>query len=448
MKRLIFIKGGNETLEYFSREIGIYAAKLGYDIFWWDMTAPLSSREAFLALDAKSDAVLFTFNFIGLSGESQFAFSEDIDLFSHYGMRKICFLVDHPLYYYTQLEANKPEDIFVLFVDEDHLNYFKRFYPEWNKCGYMPLAGNILHRFCLGEDGGCQKEDEGCRGEDKGCQKEDGISLSEKTLSIPVDEDMLIYDNINSRGLTPDQYSLRPIQVLFAGHLINFKNIEEKIAAADADTREFIYGMLEDMKKDPQLNLNKALADRLSEEFPNESMQVIRKAVHDYGFVDMYIRGYQRQRVLRAVNAAGIPMTIIGRGWERADFINPDLVTMKKGLWTTECLEHMFNSKVTLNVLPNFKSGYHDRIFSGMLAGSLVATDSNAYLDRVLISGTNCIKYGLKSDGELVDFVGQLNNYLENPMEGYEIAVKGRKMAESDHTWKNRAERIFMVTKL
>ena len=72
MKRLIFIVGSTETLEYFSFQVAEYFLAAGREVFLWDMRHPVSSINAFEALEDPENSILITFNFIGLCGEGQF----------------------------------------------------------------------------------------------------------------------------------------------------------------------------------------------------------------------------------------------------------------------------------------------------------------------------------------------------------------------------------------
>lgn len=98
ISRIIFIKGAVETLEFFSLQLAKSFESQGFQTWFWDLKSPLSSREAFEALGGYSSSLLLTFNFIGLSGESQFQ-SGSVSIWEQHNIEICCIMVDHPMYY-------------------------------------------------------------------------------------------------------------------------------------------------------------------------------------------------------------------------------------------------------------------------------------------------------------------------------------------------------------
>ena len=67
---VIIIKGPVETLSFFSERLAeTFYTELNKNVIAWDMKKPLESRH--FIENIREKAVLITFNFIGLSGESQ-----------------------------------------------------------------------------------------------------------------------------------------------------------------------------------------------------------------------------------------------------------------------------------------------------------------------------------------------------------------------------------------
>ena len=69
MNRLILMKGGVETLTFFSSQIGKYFASKGYSIFWFDLSDAISSAKHLKKFIKQGETVLITFNFLGVSVE-------------------------------------------------------------------------------------------------------------------------------------------------------------------------------------------------------------------------------------------------------------------------------------------------------------------------------------------------------------------------------------------
>lgn len=104
---------------------------------------PLESRH--FIENIREKAVLITFNFIGLSGESQFMVEgtdgKETSVWDYYGIKKVCIMVDHPLYYRDQLEMIN--DCMLYCIDRQHVDFIRRYYPG-KKVDFLPLAGTSL----------------------------------------------------------------------------------------------------------------------------------------------------------------------------------------------------------------------------------------------------------------------------------------------------------------
>ena len=104
-----------------------------------------------------------------------------------------------------------------------------------------------------------------------------------------------------------------------------------------------------------------------------------------------------------------------------------------------ECLEKISDAKISLNVMPWFKEGAHDRIFNSMLNGAVCLTDSSNYMDDYLVSDENAMVYSLEQLEVLPDMVKYL---LEDEEHMQKMADQGFEMAKQDHIWEKRAIKI------
>ena len=76
---------------------------------------------------------------------------------------------------------------------------------------------------------------------------------------------------------------------------------------------------------------------------------------------------------------------------------------------------------------------------SAVLAGAVCVTDSNPYLDQILIDEENVILYDRERPGELAD---RLTVLLQPQMDEklQKIAKAGRELAMAGHTWEVRTK--------
>ena len=113
----------------------------------------------------------------------------------------------------------------------------------------------------------------------------------------------------------------------------------------------------------------------------------------------------------------------------------------------------MNRAKITLNVMPWFKNGAHDRVFNAMLNGSVSLTDGSVYLDDEVLCDDNCIKYDLKmlrdykksgfTDGTVLALLKKkIDKVLNDNAYRDKMALNAFATAVLDHTWKMRAREI------
>ena len=131
---------------------------------------------------------------------------------------------------------------------------------------------------------------------------------------------------------------------------------------------------------------------------------------------------------------AGVKVQVFGDKWDELVCEHPENLINGDSLYSEECLYQIQNSKISLNVLPWFRRGPHDRIFNTMLNGAVCLTDSNPYLDEMLVDGLNCVKYSLENPDETAHRVISL---LKDAEQLQKIADEGYKLACA-HTWAAR----------
>lgn len=111
---------------------------------------------------------------------------------------------------------------------------------------------------------------------------------------------------------------------------------------------------------------------------------------------------------------------------------------MGRPLNSQECLEKIMASRISVNVMPWFKDGAHDRIFNTMLNGAVCLTDSSLYLEEILKDEENVLLYNPSHMEVVPEKVGRL---LEEPGQKtlQNIREQAYHTALKDHTWASRA---------
>lgn len=171
-----------------------------------------------------------------------------------------------------------------------------------------------------------------------------------------------------------------------------------------------------------------------SEEFTNLCLR--------YYNIDSYVRAFYREELLRALTDNGIVVDIYGNGWDAFDCANKENLRIHPPVDYEESLEIMANTKISLNSIPSYKAGAHERIFSAMVNGSLCVTDPSEYLSEQFADGEEVVYY---QRDNIQKAAREVLYYLENEDEAEKITQKARQVALRSHTWEARAKDVIAI---
>ena len=398
IRKIIFIKNAVETLGYFSEQIALELERNGYETCFIDYERMYESMDEMLHFLEREETALVTFNFIGLRGESVFQTESGRSIWQEENLPILNILVDHPLYYHSCLKE-AGERMRVFCVDREHVGYVRRFYPGV-KVEFLPLAGNEL--FVSQKDG------------------EHGIH---RTHCEDVPEPVL--------------YGQRTFDLVFAANYVSMEMLEEKVKALDDDYRIFYRRITEDLIADPAQSVDAVMERHIRNELGAVPEEQLCAAMSGMIWIDLFIRSYFREKVVQTLADAGIIVRVFGADWEKIHCKKPQNVRTSGGkVNSAACVQAMRDARIALNVMPWFKDGAHDRVFTAMLQGTAVLTDDSRYLREECRDGENICFYSLRALQQLPD---QVVSLLEDPVRMAELAARGYRMAEKRHRWKNRA---------
>jgi hypothetical protein len=199
---------------------------------------------------------------------------------------------------------------------------------------------------------------------------------------------------------------------------------------------DFYMDIFEDMKANPDKTLEETAYAHVLRDIGPVSDDDMRDIYKNMIFLDLMIRFYYRGQVIKTIVDSGHRIRIYGAGWEELKCRCPQNITSHGFLTSQECLELIGDSKISVNVMPWFKRGAHDRIFNTMLNGAVCATDTSLYLDDLIRDGENALYYPLREIGSLPERIGRL---LSDRELAEHIASQGYDMAAGGHTWEHRA---------
>ena len=395
IRKIIFIKNAVETLGYFSEQIARELERNGYETCFIDYERMYESMDAMLHFLDREETALVTFNFIGLRGETVFQTESGRSIWQEENLPVLNILVDHPLYYHSCLKEAW-ERMRVFCVDREHVGYVRRFYPGL-KVEFLPLAGNEL-LFSHGDG-------------------EHGTHRADVPEPVP--------------------YGRRTVDLVFTANYVSMEMLEEKVKALDDDYRSFYRRITEDLIADPAQSVDAVMEQHIRDELGAVPEEQLCAAMSGMIWIDLFIRSYFREKVVQTLADAGIIVRVFGADWEKIHCKKPQNVWTSGGkVDSAACVQAMRDARIALNVMPWFKDGAHDRVFTAMLQGTAALTDDSRYLREECKDGGNICFYSLKALEQLPDQVARL---LDDPVRTAELAERGYRMAEKRHRWKNRA---------
>ena len=383
MKKLLFFTGDIETQGYFSLQIAEAMQAIGHEVFIYDLSRPWESTEKFFHFFEKGNTALINFNFHGMSGEEYFLDENGVTMWDALDIPGYNIVVDHPMYYHHFLEK-VPGNYHHISIDRNHEAYMRRFFPDIKHEVFLPLAGTKLY------------------------PKKENVPIAYRRYDVTM---VVNY-------CTPDTFN-------------------KYITRIDDEYTAFYHGMIDDLLANPYKTVEEVAETHLLDELGEVPHEELKKTMAALTFIDLYVRYTFRGRAVQELADAGIRVHVFGDGWELLDCKHPENLMIMNNLNSEGCLKKLCQTKISLNVMPWFKDGAHDRIFNTMLNGSVCLTDSSVYLDEILHDDVDCSLYSLSRMEKLSETAGSL---LADPDRMQRIADGGSEMAQAGHTWAHRAK--------
>lgn len=395
---LIFIKGIFDTMDLFTDELIQAFEKKGYSCITLsadDMDASLAKLEKQLGVpcrknwedaDCSAAAAVITFNNMGYNLGAEQS-QENVCLWEHYHIPYYNILMDHP-FHYSQALKQAPTTTRLYCIDQRHVEYVKRFFKNMKWVSFLPHAGTAIEDLPI----------------------------------LPIKE--------------------RPVDVLYAGSLSKYR-IEMLIPDFDQfrgfDAGELCNQVLQELVKHPNRTTEDVIEDYFSElELPISEEQ-LGEYISAFRFLDAYAVSFYREMAVKLLVENGIRVAVYGEGWDRTQWADHPNLIYGGSVPAPQVLPLMHQSKIVLNTLTWFKSGAHDRIFNGMLAGAVVVSDPSSYLEEQFENHQDIELFRLEEIQELPAIVEDLLADLD---QAQSIADAGRQKAENCHLWSHRADEI------
>ena len=375
MRKLIFVTGVFDTLNYFSKMLCMAADRIGIEYCVIDIDAQSEFLQQELMEYKKSaECIAIVFNM-----------RCDAKVWEECEIPVYDILVDHPRRF-TDYMDNIINNLTLIVLDRAHVEYVKTHFPKVQNVFFMPLGG-------------------ASEGEE-----------------IP--------------------YGDRVIDVLYAGSN-NFSSNFPILNSFPDDGEEFYRSALDVIIEQPDLSGEDALklmgvSRQIDYSVPEWKEQVWKIA----DALEQNARAVYKKEMMKKLSESGISVDIYGNNWENPDYSYHENIHIHDGVSSKEINQITGNAKISLNSMPWFKDGAHDRIFTAMLSGAVSVTDPSRYLIERFENARDIIFYDLTNMDVMVDNIKFL---LEHPKMAAEIADNGRKKAEQNDTWDCRIQDLLEI---
>lgn len=388
--RIILFEGDIETTGFFSRQLEKTFQKAGYQTYFFDYENVGESAGKLLRFIERNKTAVVTFNYHGMCGENEIVYDGETGeyIWDAFHLPCLNIVVDHPFYYHHFFQWT-PKRYLHISIDKNHDRYMEAYFPEIKRGPFLPLAGTSLY----------EKGD---------------------------------YKKIKDRNM----------DIVFVGNYVPPQEFDVYIQRIDEEYTSFYMGILKELKNHPDRLLEDVAKSHILKEIPEATHEEIKETMGNIIFLDMYIRFFFRGEVVRILADAGFTIHVFGKGWEKLPCKDSRHLIIGGSLNSLECLEKIADAKISLNVMPWFKDGAHDRIFNSMLNGAVCLTDSSVYLDEILKDGHNAEIYSLS---HLEALPKKVNALLDSTDKMQKIADSGYYMAAGGHTWDHRGKELLKI---
>jgi hypothetical protein len=391
MKKIILFTGGVETLDFFSLQLSKAFNNMGHEVFIFDLLEEEKCCHELLRFIEEQNTVMISFNFTGIRGEEIFFDKKGKLFWDYYHIPCFNIVVDHPFYYH-ELIRQRPHLYRQLCIDRYHEQYMKRFFPEVTNNPFMVLGGTEL--------------------DPKGSY----LPLERKTMDI-----------------------------VFTGNYTPPQTFDKHITRIDEEYTAFYHAIIDDLITHPERTMEEVFEFHIKKEMGEISEDELKLCMENMIFIDLYVRFYYRGLVIKTLVDHGLKVHVFGKGWELLACKHPENLIDGDYLNSLECLQKISQAKISLNVMPWFKDGAHDRIFNTMLNGALCLTDDSIYLREELQEDVNVKFYSLSEVEKLPGIVTEL---LGRPDRMKEIIAAGYQRAVKSHSWDCRARILEQIIEI
>lgn len=317
------------------------------------------------------------------------------------------YILDHPLYHYKALKVQL-NNYNVICLDTFHAKLIRESFPHIREVKVIPLSAdeysisNISKKYCQDNMADTNPDSSYNTLSYHKCSKRAVKLLFTSTYTDPV-KVALLY---NKSGLN------------IQNNNINHKDINDNSTKntliKDIDNDYLLNTLL----NNPSFTQEKAVQYLRSLNILDNSSSTIQY-LHNNFLIDVYLQCIIREEIISTIIKNRIPITIYGHGWDafadKCDILIPEYtkyLDIRKEVTYNRLPAIYSNARLSLNQMPWFKGGMHDRIPLALMNGCLSLTDASTYLTDILNIGENegVYTYSLENIEAVPDIIMDILN--------------------------------------
>jgi len=358
---------------YFGDALGKALAELGHNVEYFKVDEQeLDDLEQFVG---KHYDALIDFN----SDLPRALMDDDSFFLDHVDAPFYDIILDHPLYHHDSLK-NQLNNFHVICLDAKHKDYILKYYPHIKSVHATPMTGELAFG-----------------------------------------HDSIDWDNFENR-----QYD-----ILFSGTYTDPTRIETAIKKLPDFLANNIKDLIDMMQADSTLTIEDAVESLARNEIYDYINSDLPLHTQTFYLADTYVRCVNRKNLVLALDKCEHKLDLFGGLWEELDLKH---ATIHREIPFNLTFTVFAKSKICVNIMPNFKAGSHDRVFSAQLNGAVALTDHTTLLRQEYSDMRNILFYDLTNiDSVPVKVDASLNDLVQLK----KIAQAGYEIASKHHTWAN-----------
>ncbi|MBR1622401.1 MAG: glycosyltransferase family 1 protein [Pseudobutyrivibrio sp.] len=294
-------------------------------------------------------------------------------------------ILDHPLYHHDSLK-HKLNNFHVICLDNKHRDYILKYYPHIKSVAVTPMTGELA---------------------------------------------------FGKANIDWDEFENRPYDILFSGTYTAPTRIETAINKLPDFLASNVHELIDMMLADSALSIEDAVESLARNEIYDYINSDLPLHTQTFYLADTYVRCVNRTKLVLELDKCEHKLDLFGGLWEELDLKH---ATIHREIPFNLTFTVFSKAKLCVNIMPNFKAGSHDRVFSAQLNGAVSLTDSTTLLRQEYKDGENILFFDLDN---IENVSSTADSKLNNIDSLKKIAQGGYAIAKANHTWANIADVIL-----